>query len=796
MDLGSNPRKLLTSLLPGCLLALSAGCLVLLFPISANPLFGYTAIGLMLLSAVLIGLLALRTANAQKRQIGQLKQAIRSIQSGQTGSVNLALADNQLNQLATALNALAQTLTAQQLATEQQIRQSREDARAHLQTSQVQRIELDMARQDAQAASQTKHDFLANMSHEIRTPLNGILGFTQLLQKSALTQLQLDHLQTIHSCAENLLGMLNQALDFSRIEAGTLLLQSQPFNLGELIQECLSVVAPAAHDKQLELVSMVYRDTPQNLLGDPLRLRQVLINLLSNAVKFTSQGSIVVRAMLEDETSEFAELRISVQDTGISMESTESERVFQAFSQVDNSLSRRVGGSGMGLAIARHLIELMGGKVAVENVAGAGVEFSIRLSLAKSASAPLSAPAALQGQRVAIFEAHPQARLSLQHQLADCGLQVLCFEQLDNLCQAVAAQQHTTQAIHLAVLGINSNAMPAEQLGMYLSTLRHLGCRVLAVCPMTQQQRLAAALTDDNCLLQCKPVNGNKLASTLEALLERSPAMPKQLNQLNQRPIRRHGEPAPRVLCVDDNPANLRLVQALLSGLGAQVTAVESGYAALQADAAQNFDLILMDIRMPGMDGRQASMAIRQREKQLQRLAVPIIALTAHVLLDQKRSLLQAGMQDLLNKPVSEAQLAQLLNKWAGACLQQPETANEPPAASGIGILDHHEALRLAGGKADLANDLLSMLLDTLEAEQKAIRAARSNGNPEQLAEQIHRLLGATRYCGVPQLRAACQHCENLLRQDAAQAGPALDLLDQAISRLLQESRSPLDTLD
>jgi two-component system sensor histidine kinase BarA len=229
-------------------------------------------------------------------------------------------------------------------------------------------------------------------------------------------------------------------------------------------------------------------------------------------------------------------------------------------------------------------------------------------------------------------------------------------------------------------------------------------------------------------------------------------------------------------------------VQSLLSDMGARVTAVDSGYAALAAADAQRFELILMDIRMPGMDGLQASMAIRQREQQQQRAPVPIVALTAHVLPNQKRTLLQAGINDLMSKPIDEQQLGRLLHKWAGKQLSAAIAPTAMPASESLEILDQHEALRLAGGKPELASDLLAMLLGSLDEEQQAIARARTSNNAVELAERVHRLLGATRYCGVPQLRTICQHCENLLRQDNAPAGPALDQLDQAINRLRQAS--------
>jgi two-component system sensor histidine kinase BarA len=246
------------------------------------------------------------------------------------------------------------------------------------------------------------------------------------------------------------------------------------------------------------------------------------------------------------------------------------------------------------------------------------------------------------------------------------------------------------------------------------------------------------------------------------------------------------------VLCVDDNPANLLLVQTLLEDMGAKVQAVESGYAAIEAVKQETFDLVLMDVQMPGIDGRQSTEAIRQWESERHGTPLPVVALTAHAMANEKRALLQSGMDDYLTKPISERQLAQVVLKWTGLALrnQGPERPTE-----GLGpgvrllVLDHEEGLRLAAGKADLAADMLAMLLASLEADRLAITLAREANDNHALIERVHRLHGATRYCGVPQLRAACQRAETLLKQDDAKAMAALDELDMAIARLASEAR-------
>ncbi|WP_409287581.1 response regulator [Pseudomonas guariconensis] len=730
-------------------------------------------------------LLALRMSRTINDPLSRIKHAVTQLKEGNLEQRLPAMGSHELDELAAGINRMAETLQNAHEELQHSIDQATEDVRQNLETIEIQNIELDMARKEALEASRIKSEFLANMSHEIRTPLNGILGFTHLLQRSEMTPRQLDYLNTIEKSADNLLGIINEILDFSKIEAGKLVLDSIPFNLRDLIQDTLTILAPAAHAKQLELLSLVYRDTPLSLIGDPLRLKQILTNLVSNAIKFTREGTIVVRAMIEDEQEDSVQLRISVQDTGIGLSPQDVRTLFQAFSQADNSLSRQPGGTGLGLVISKRLIEQMGGEIGVDSTPGEGSQFWISLSLPRAHDDAQEQPLQpLLGRRAAIVDGHELARQALEHQLEDCGLSVSLFASFDQLLQGVQAASQTGQPFEFAVLGANLSTLSPEQLGHYHQQLERLGCLCVVLCPTTEQALYHPYLPNPHGQLLSKPTCTRKLRRLLLELVQPRRATNDARASGNTR--------APRILCVDDNPANLLLVQTLLEGLGAEVLALDNGYAAVKAVQDEPFDLVLMDVQMPGMDGRACTEQIRRWEASQSGSPLPIVALTAHAMANEKRALLHSGMDDYLTKPISERQLSQVVMKWTGMSLvpsMQERGSERAIDSNELKVLDPEEGLRLAAGKPDLAADMLAMLLASLETDRESIRVARELGDRTAMIERVHRLNGASRYCGVPQLRAACQRSETLLKQDSPQAAQALDELDRAIVRLAAQAR-------
>ncbi len=733
---------------------------------------------------LITALLALRLSRTINLPLENIKRGVASIREGHLDTRLSSPGSQELDELVNGINLMAQSLQQAQEELQGNIDQALDDARHNLETIEIQNIELDLARKEAIEASRIKSEFLANMSHEIRTPLNGIIGFTQLLKKSDLTIRQEDYLNTIINSSDSLLNIINEVLDFSKIEAGKLVLDHAPFYLRDLIQDTLTLLAPAAHHKQLELISLVYRDTPRTLIGDAQRIKQILTNLIGNAIKFTHEGNIVVRAMLEDEDDSFALLRFSVQDTGIGMHELEQNALFQAFTQADHSLTRQAGGTGLGLTISKRLVEHMGGEISVTSTIGEGSEFSFSLRLEKADSGELSSIEIKHpSHRAILYEPHSLALQAIAHQLEDCGLHVDCIDNLDAILAKVQAAEASVAPYHLAVLSINTKQHPLHQLKNIFSQLQQRQCEVLLLCSTSDFNIFQNNLGKPFCeQMLSKPACHRRLQHAVNNLLAiQNPASEQSLTGPEQHQL--------HALCVDDNPANLLLIKTLLQDMGARVSSADNGHTALALFQQHSFDIVFMDIQMPVMSGQQCTAAMREWEHNQQLETTPIIAVTAHALANETHLFLQAGLNDCLSKPISEQSLAQAIAKWTGVFMATQAQLEQPVPISTehqhLPVIDRDEGRKLSNGKDGLANELLTLLLESLPSDRAYIQQARSQSDRGALLERIHRIHGASQYCGVPQLRAICKTCEVLLKNNAAQIDPALDELDAAIARLL-----------
>lgn len=659
--------------------------------------------------------------------------------------------------------------------------QSTKELRETLETVEIQNIELDFARKNALQASRAKSEFLANTSHELRTPLNGILGFTSLLLKTNISNQQKDYLTTIEQSAQGLLTVINDILDFSKLETGQLTLEYKPIYVRELIEEVFAIYAPQAHEKNMRLVSIINHNVPRNLLGDPQRLKQVITNLISNSIKFSLHGNIIVRAISLGETDNQIEIKFSVTDNGIGLSQEQQEKLFSAFTKVDNSDSRFQGGTGLGLAIAKGLVDRMKGEIGVESelLKGATFWFTVRLGIDRQRISQSPFVNSLYGLNALIFDCNPVCRMEITHLLSNWGVNFIEENVFANIPNVIAAN-HENQPVDILILDActEENSFDRERLLDGIQRIRMIfKIPAIVLAPPALQRILQGDMAGLSSVIVPRPVVHSQLHQAMCNLLNIAQKLPLGAPENTQPLIK---QDSLRILVVDDNPANLKLVCEFLRGLGVEARAYNNGYDVVEACDKETFDLILMDVQMPGMDGLETTKALRARETEKR---TPIVALTAHAVNEQKTQLLLAGMDDFLSKPVSEDDLKHIIDRWTKAGSQvdagEKHTPNKseidvlPPrgdvqhASEGgkTGFFDWAESMRLARNKPELATEMLKMLLSSLPDTLTHITEALADNNMSRLLEVAHKLHGGCCYCGVPALRSASKALEQKLHE-------------------------------
>lgn len=718
----------------------------------------------------------------------------------------------ELEQLSTGINSMAMSMATYQEEMQQSIDQATSDLRETLEQIEIQNVELDIAKKSAQEAARVKSEFLANMSHELRTPLNGVIGFARQLQKTSLSHAQTDHVHTIEKSANNLLTIINDILDFSKLEAGKLVLEKISFSIRQTVEDVLNLLAPSANEKSLELSLLINNDVPDDVIGDPFRFQQVLTNLTSNAIKFTEKGDIHIHIWLEMQDGTDIAIKVAVKDTGLGISEEHQARLFQSFNQADTSITRRYGGTGLGLVITQKLVQHMGGEILLNSTVGEGSTFlfSIRLEMSHTSSSPKTNIEQLTNKRILMLEQNENTRHSLKKAMEPWPIELVA-------CRDPMQWQRELDNDYDWILLGHDPSEPISSLSTRVEMANKNTGKLIAMIasndPLVGDQLLNKGASS----YLNKPVNLHKLALALGSQSDEE-----ELNKIQLKP--KSSPKNVRVMAVDDNMANLKLIGAILGEMVDNIKSYKNGKEAVEAAQKHKFDLIFMDIQMPVLDGISACQQIRTIELNKD---TPIIAVTAHAMEGEKEKLLQAGMDDYLAKPLDEGCLENAIETWVGQRsskgqnntfeeIQGPKTeasqskahdaarhtgqahrsqATKPAGSkklrpvevraklSGqkkpapnknptkhntedLNVINWELALERAHNKEDLAQEMLTMLInsfdDVLIAQGKALDKEISE---QELTKAIHKFHGGCSYCGCPNLKKLASTLEQELKQ-------------------------------
>ncbi|MFP3424979.1 two-component sensor histidine kinase BarA [Pseudoalteromonas sp. SIMBA_162] len=737
-----------------------------------------------ILSLVLAAIMAFKLSRMFMTPLNKLVLATDKLVEGKrsTGLTDTMLGEFDI--LREGLNTIADTMVMQKDEMQKNIDQATSDYRETLEQYETQNIQLTMAKKEAQDANRVKSDFLAKMSHELRTPLNGVMGFTRQLYKTPLNKHQKDYLDTIMLSANSLMTIISDILDFSKLEAGAMELESIQFQLRDAVNEVMTLLAPSAHEKQLELSIYINPQVPDDLTGDPTRFKQVLINLLSNAIKFTEQGSIKVDISYRLLDEESASVLVSVTDTGVGIPMDKQDSLFTPFGQADSSITRKFGGTGLGLIITKHIVEAMNGRISLNSAPGNGTCFTFNsvFRLPNHVFTNDLPSKSLIGKRILYLEPHEHTHHAVLSLLTEWQANVTpCF----NEASFLSAVENTQTKFDICLIGHMASVDHMQLLKGYVKTVRDSTDYLYLMLNTVSHNMREAFIGSgaDACL--SKPLNHRKLCEVLAAPYRLDHPV-HNIEQSEQKllPL--------KVLVVDDNDANLKLICTLLDEQVEVIDTAHNGSQAYSLSKSHKYDVIFMDIQMPIMDGITACKLIQESSLNED---TPIIAVTAHALHSEKEQLLKDGFKGYLTKPIDEDTLKQIISDHSPQTpINREKSKNEipqSPAPFESSRIDWPLALQRAGGKNELALEMLNMLLLSVPETLNLLTKAIDDEACEQVLSIVHKFHGACCYTGVPKLKSLAETIETSLKNECVLENiePELFELQDELENLLVDAK-------